>query len=59
MKKLFSALLALCLVLCLFPVSASAANSISDYSDAQLKQLYEMVRDEMVKRGLPSPRKSR
>ena len=36
MKKLFSALLALCLVLCLFPVSASAANSISDYSDTQL-----------------------
>ena len=53
MKKLFSALLALCLVLCLFTVSASAANSISDYSDAQLKQLYEIVRDEMVKRGLP------
>ena len=53
MKKLFSALLVLSFVLCLFTVTASAANSISDYSDDQLKQLYEMVRDEMIKRGLP------
>ena len=53
MKKLFSALLILSLVLCLFTFSASAATSISDYSDAQLKQLYEMVKEEMVKRGLP------
>ena len=53
MKKLFSALLVLSLVLCLFTVSASAANSLSDYSDPQLKQLYEAVKEEMVKRGLP------
>ena len=53
MKKLFSALLVLSFVLCLFTVTASAANSISDYSDDHLKQLYEMVRDEMIKRGLP------
>lgn len=53
MKKLFSVLLVLSLALGLFTVSASAANSISDYSDAQLKQLYEMVKEEMVKRGLP------
>ena len=53
MKKLFSALLVLSLVLCLFTVSASAANSLSDYSDSQLKQLYEAVKEEMVKRGLP------
>ena len=53
MKKLFSALLVLSLVFCLFTVSASAANSLSDYSDSQLKQLYEAVREEMLKRGLP------
>ncbi len=53
MKKLFSALLVLCLVLCLFTVSASAAGSLSSYSDTQLKQLYEAVKEEMVKRGLP------
>lgn len=53
MKKLFSALLILSLVLCLFNVSAFAASSLSDYSDSQLKQLYEAVREEMVKRGLP------
>ena len=53
MKKLFSILLVLSLVFCLFTVSASAANSLSDYSDSQLKQLYEAVREEMLKRGLP------
>ena len=56
MKKLFSALLVLCLAFCLFSIPASAANSISDYSDDQLKQLYELVRDEMIKRGLPLAR---
>ena len=49
MKKLFSALLVLSLVLCLFTVSASAENSLAGYSDNQLKQLYEMVKEEMVK----------
>ena len=56
MKKLFSTLLVLCLAFCLFSIPASAANSISDYSDDQLKQLYELVRDEMIKRGLPLAR---
>ena len=56
MKKLFSALLVLCLAFCLFSIPASATNSISDYSDDQLKQLYELVRDEMIKRGLPLAR---
>ena len=55
MKKLFSTLLVLCLAFCLFSISASA-DSISDYSDDQLKQLYELVRDEMIKRGLPLAR---
>lgn len=53
MKKLFSALLVLSLVLCLFNVSASAENSLAGYSDDQLKQLYELVKEEMVNRGLP------
>ncbi len=56
MKKLFSVLLVLFLALCLFTIPASAANSIGDYSDDQLKQLYELVRDEMVRRGLPLAR---
>ncbi len=56
MKKLFSVLLVLCLALCLFTIPASAANSIGDYSDDQLKQLYELVRDEMIRRGLPLAR---
>ena len=56
MKKLSSTLLVLCLAFCLFSIPASAANSISDYSDDQLKQLYELVRDEMIKRGLPLAR---
>ena len=53
MKKLFSALLVLSLAFCLLTVSASAANSLSDYSDTQLKDLYEAVKEEMMKRGLP------
>ena len=44
MKKLFSALLVLSLILCLFTISSSAGTSISGYSDSQLKQLYEMVK---------------
>ena len=53
MKKLFSALLVLCLVFCLFSASASAKGELSDYSDEQLKELYEEVREEMIARGLP------
>ena len=52
MKKLISIALALVLALSLLP-SAFAANSLSDYSDSQLKQLYELVRNEMLARGLP------
>ena len=53
MKKLFTTLLVLSLALCMFSIPVYAADSISGYSDAQLKQLYEMVRDEMANRGLP------
>lgn len=53
MKKLFSALLILSLIISFFSVSAAAANSLSDYNDSQLKQLYEAVKEEMIKRGLP------
>ena len=52
MKKLVSVALVLILALSLVP-AAFAATSLSDYSDSQLKQLYEMVREEMEKRGLP------
>ena len=53
MKKLFSVLLVLILALCLFSPAASAATSLSDYSDAKLTELYKAVREEMVRRGLP------
>ena len=53
MKKLFSVLLILSLIISFFSVSAAAANSLSDYNDSQLKQLYEAVKEEMIKRGLP------
>ncbi len=53
MKKLFSALLVLSLTLSVFVFWASADNALSGYSDSQLKELYEMVREEMISRGLP------
>ena len=52
MKRLLSMVLVL-LVLLSTTVFASADNSLADYSDDQLKQLYELVKEEMVKRGLP------
>lgn len=53
MKKLFYVLLALSLIFCFFTASAYAADSFNDYSDSQLKQLYEAVKEEMIRRGLP------
>ena len=52
MKKLISVVLVL-VVLSSAMICAFAENSLANYSDSQLKQLYEMVREEMVKRGLP------
>ncbi len=52
MKQFISFVLVLLLFLSVM-ICAFAENSLTDYSDAQLKQLYELVRDEMVKRGLP------
>ena len=52
MKKLISVVLVL-VVLSSAMTCAFAENSLANYSDSQLKQLYEMVREEMVKRGLP------
>ena len=52
MKQFLSIVLALLMILSVM-TCASAENSLSGYSDDQLKQLYEMVRDEMIKRGLP------
>lgn len=52
MKKLFSALLIFSLVLCLFCPAASADGGLHDLSDAELTELYEAVRAEMLRRGL-------
>ena len=52
MKRFLSMVLVL-LVLLSTMAFASADNSLADYSDDQLKQLYELVKEEMVKRGLP------
>ena len=52
MKKLISVVLVL-ILLSSAMTCAFAENSLANYSDSQLKQLYEMVREEMVKRGLP------
>ena len=54
MKKLFSSLLIAALVLSLFSVSAFAdSNPFSKYSDKELRELYDAVREEMIARGLP------
>ena len=53
MKKLISILLVLALALALLPCAAFAdSDGFGSYSDAELKQLYEAVRQEMQKRGL-------
>ena len=55
MKKLLSTLLILALTLALLSATAFAAGTpdFSKYSDAELKQLYEAVRGEMISRNLP------
>ncbi len=54
MKKLLASLLLAALVLTLFSASAFAeSNPLSKYSDKELRQLYESVREEMIARGLP------
>ena len=53
MKKLISAFLVLVLFVSALGVNAFAARQLSEYSDDELKQLYELVREEMTNRGLP------
>ena len=52
MKKLVSVVLVLLMLLSVM-TCAFAENSLAGYSDDQLKQLYKMVREEMVSRGIP------
>ncbi len=52
MKQFVSFVLVLLMFLSVLSC-AFADNSLADYSDDQLKQLYEAVREEMVRRGLP------
>ena len=55
MKKIVSVMLLAALLLSLFTATASAADSnpLSKYSDKELRELYEAVREEMIARGLP------
>lgn len=55
MKKFVSVLLLVALLLSLFTATASAAdaNPLSKYSDKDLRELYDAVREEMIARGLP------
>ncbi len=55
MKKLLSTLSVLTLVLVFLSATAFAAGTLdfSKYTDAELKQLHESVRDEMINRNLP------
>ena len=52
MKKLVSLVLVLLMLLSVM-TCAFAENTLANYSDDQLKQLYKMVREEMITRGLP------
>ncbi len=52
MKQFLSIVLVLLIILSVM-TCAFAETRLADYSDAQLKQLYEAVRAEMVRRGLP------
>lgn len=52
MKQLIAFVLVLLMFLSVM-ACAFADNSLANYSDAQLKQLYETVKEEMVRRGLP------
>ena len=54
MKKLVSVLLLTALLLSLFTAASAAdSNPLSKYSDKELRQLYDAVREEMIARGLP------
>ena len=52
MKQIVSVVLVLLMLLSVMSC-AFAENSLAGYTDDQLKQLYEMVKEEMVKRGIP------
>ena len=58
MKQFLSIVLALLMILSVM-TCASAENSLSGYSDDQLKQLYELVKEEMGSVDFHSPRRSR
>lgn len=53
MKKLFSILLILALVLSVGAAACAEDDPLARYSDEELRQLYEAVREEMIARGLP------
>ena len=53
MKKLLSILLLLALVLSVGATACAEDNPLARYSDEELRQLYEAVREEMIARGLP------
>ena len=53
MKKLVSLLLVLVLVLAALPAAAFADSDLSRYSNREIQQLYEAIRQEMISRGLP------
>ena len=53
MKKLLSILLLLALVLSVSAAACAEDNPLARYSDEELRQLYEAVREEMIARGLP------
>ena len=54
MKKLLATLLLAVLALTMLSTSAYAdSNPLSKYSDTELRQLYESIREEMLARGLP------
>ena len=52
MKKLFSLLLVIALALAALSPAALADSGLRQYSDSELRQLYEAVRQEMKSRGL-------
>ena len=53
MKKLLSILLLLALVLGFGAAACAEDNPLARYSDEELRQFYEAVREEMLARGLP------
>ena len=53
MKKLLSILLLLALVLSVSAAASAEDNPLARYSDEELRQFYEAVREEMIARGLP------